>query len=116
MVAVVSSGSSGSSSGNGKPRPPADAEFVGWEACGKVVNNETRDYLEFVMILVLLSLFGLAMLIRRNREVATRMRIDPDFIPLETSLGDSEDGEGGHGRRRTRAGRSARRNGARGAR
>lgn len=35
--------------GSSKPRPPADAEFVGWEACGKVVGNETKDYLEFVV-------------------------------------------------------------------
>lgn len=40
-------GPSGASSS--KPQPPSDAEFVGWEACGKVVRNETRDYLEFVV-------------------------------------------------------------------
>lgn len=32
-----------------KPRPPPNVDFVGWEACGKVVRNETRDYLEFVV-------------------------------------------------------------------
>lgn len=29
--------------------PPTELEFQGWEACGKVVAVETRDYLEFVV-------------------------------------------------------------------
>lgn len=29
--------------------PPTELEFKGWEACGKVVAVETRDYLEFVV-------------------------------------------------------------------
>lgn len=32
-----------------KPPPPADQEFQGWEACGKVISSETRDYFEFVV-------------------------------------------------------------------
>ncbi|PWN23808.1 hypothetical protein BCV69DRAFT_279722 [Microstroma glucosiphilum] len=52
-----------------KPPPPADLEFQGWEACGKVISSETRDYFEFVLILILLGLGSLVMLVRRNREL-----------------------------------------------
>ena len=31
------------------PPVPGDVDLLGWEACGKVVRNETRDYLEFVV-------------------------------------------------------------------
>lgn len=34
---------------NRRPSPPPTMEFQGWEACGKVVKRETRDYLEFVV-------------------------------------------------------------------
>jgi hypothetical protein len=32
-----------------RPPPPADLDFQGWEACGKVISSETRDYFEFVV-------------------------------------------------------------------
>lgn len=52
LVSGPAGGASASTFGQGtKPRPPPDVDFVGWEACGKVVRNETRDYLEFVVSL-----------------------------------------------------------------
>ncbi|PWN30742.1 hypothetical protein BDZ90DRAFT_277177 [Jaminaea rosea] len=80
---------------NNLPQLPSDVDLIGWEACGKVVRNETRDYLEFVMILVLLALFSLQMLIRRNRQLWEKVHFEG------SPSSDNGAGEGGSGRLRT---------------
>ncbi|CAO1629825.1 unnamed protein product [Sympodiomycopsis kandeliae] len=64
--------------------PPSELEFQGWEACGKVVAVEMRDYLEFVMVLILLALAALMLLIKRNRHLLAKQK-DPLAIAANSS-------------------------------